>query len=59
MKPTGKPEREIVAAARQLNADLIALTTTGQTGFKRLLRGSTAEEVVRLAPCPVLTMHKK
>ncbi len=56
---TGKPEREIIAAARQLDADLIALTTTGQTGLKRLLEGSTAEEVVRLAPCPVLTVRKK
>jgi len=56
---TGKPGAEILAAARQHNADLIALTTSGQTGLKRLLAGSTAEEVVRLAPCPVLTVRKK
>lgn len=56
---TGRPGREILAAARQNNVDLIALTTSGQTGLKRLIAGSTAEEVIRLAPCPVLSVRKK
>ena len=46
----------IVDAARELGADLIVLGTHGRTGLGRLLLGSVAEEVVRTAPCPVLTV---
>lgn len=56
---TGKPSVEIVDAARSLRVDLIAITTQGSTGLKRLLMGSTADQVLRLAQCPVLTVRKQ
>jgi nucleotide-binding universal stress UspA family protein len=37
---------------------LIALSSRGQTGLTRLLLGSVAEKVVRLAHCPVLVLKK-
>lgn len=48
---------EIVAAAEEEAADLIAIATHGHSGFKHLLLGSTAERVVRKAGCPVLTVR--
>lgn len=45
---------EITEAAKALGADLIVIGTHGYTGIKRALIGSTAEKVVRHAPCPVL-----
>jgi nucleotide-binding universal stress UspA family protein len=53
---TGKPFHEITVAARERAADCIVIATHGYTGAKRLLLGSTAERVVRYAPCPVLTV---
>ena len=55
----GTPYTEITDAARSLKADLIILTTLGYTGLKRVFMGSTAERVVRHAPCPVLTVREK
>lgn len=55
----GAPFAEITTAARTLKADLIILTTHGYTGLKHVLMGSTAERVVRHAPCPVLTVRDK
>lgn len=45
---------EITESAKALGADLIVVGTHGYTGVKRALLGSTAEKVVRHAPCPVL-----
>ena len=56
---TGKPFREITEAARELKIDLIIIATHGYTGLERALLGSTAERVVRLAPCPVMTLRKR
>jgi len=53
----GKPFDEICAAAESV-ADLIVLATHGYTGAQRVLLGSTAERVVRHAPCPVLTVRQ-
>ena len=53
----GVPWSEIVKAARELQVDLIAIGTHGRRGFARALLGSVAERVVRMAPCPVLTVH--
>jgi nucleotide-binding universal stress UspA family protein len=53
----GVPFHEITSAAKSLNMDLIIIATHGYTGFKRVLLGSTAERVVRYAPCPVLTVR--
>src|SRR5262249_52219519 len=52
----GVAAAEILAAAREMNTDLIVMGTHGRTGLRRLLMGSVAEEVVRRASCPVLTM---
>jgi nucleotide-binding universal stress UspA family protein len=52
-----RPYAEIVDAARAIGADLIVLGTQGRTGLDHLLLGSTAERVVRHAPCPVLTVR--
>ena len=46
----------IVAQAEKLPADLIVMGTRGLTGVKKVVLGSVAERVVRLAPCPVLTV---
>ncbi len=54
----GRPTREIVHAARDLKADLIVIATHGHTGIKHALLGSTAENVVRYAYCPVLTVRE-
>ena len=48
---------ELVAAARETGADLIAMTTHGRSGFGRLLFGSVAEAVLRQAEIPVLMMR--
>ena len=57
----GKPFREVVALARQTASDLIIIATHGRTGLSRMLLGSTAELVVRHAPCPVFVIrsHEK
>ena len=46
----------IVLYADEVDADLIVMGTHGRSGFDRLTLGSTAERVLRLAPCPVLTI---
>ena len=48
----------ILDVAREIGADLIITTTHGYTGLKHLFKGSTAESVVRSAPCPVLVLHQ-
>jgi nucleotide-binding universal stress UspA family protein len=39
--------------------DLIVMSTHGRTGLQHVLLGSVAEKVVRLAPCPVLTVKHR
>lgn len=46
----------ILDAARDHDAQLVAMTTRGHHGFLDVLRGSTSEQVVRRAPCPVLAI---
>ena len=53
----GSPATEIVATATELKADLICLGTHGRGALAHLLLGSVAEQVVRHAPCPVLTVR--
>ncbi|MCB0730983.1 MAG: universal stress protein [Ignavibacteriae bacterium] len=55
---TGKPFVEINETASELDIDLIIIATHGHTGVEHLLFGSTAEKVVRKAPCPVLTLRE-
>jgi universal stress protein A len=53
----GSPFHEISDAARELKMDLIIMATHGYSGLKRALLGSTAERVVRYAPCAVMTVR--
>lgn len=53
----GRAYQDIAESARGLRMDLIVIATQGRTGVKRALLGSTAERVVRHAPCPVLTVR--
>jgi nucleotide-binding universal stress UspA family protein len=53
----GVPFAEIIKTAKNKNADLIVIGTHGRTGIDHMLFGSTAEKVVRKAPCPVLTVR--
>ena len=55
----GLPTHEIVEAAKELDVDLVVIATHGYTGWKHFCIGSTAERVVRAAPCPVLVIRKK
>jgi nucleotide-binding universal stress UspA family protein len=52
----GDAGKEIVALAKETKCDLIVMGTHGRTGLGRLLMGSVAEQIVRRAPCPVLTV---
>jgi nucleotide-binding universal stress UspA family protein len=54
---TGKPFREIVNAARELDANLVIMATHGYGGLKHTFLGSTTERVIRHAPCPVLAVR--
>jgi nucleotide-binding universal stress UspA family protein len=55
---TGVPYQEVVALATDERADLIVIGTHGRGGIDRALLGSVADRVVRLAPCPVLTVRE-
>ena len=52
----GDPAFEILRLAKESNADMVVMGTHGRRGLTRLLMGSVAEEVVRKAVCPVLTV---
>jgi len=56
---SGRPHIEVTDAARKLQVDLIIISTHGRTGLSHILLGSTAEHVVRYAPCPVLTLRER
>ena len=56
---TGRAFDQIAAVAKELDVDLIIIATHGYTGLKHILLGSTAERVVRHAPCPVLTVRER
>jgi nucleotide-binding universal stress UspA family protein len=49
---------EIIEAAKAMGADLLVVGTHGRTGLSRALLGSTAEKVMRHAPCPVMVVHR-
>jgi nucleotide-binding universal stress UspA family protein len=55
----GVVAEEILRVARRLRCDLIVLATHGRNGLKHVLMGSVAENVVRRAPCPVLTVRPR
>jgi nucleotide-binding universal stress UspA family protein len=53
----GVPFDQILRAAKRLRCDLIVLATHGRTGLAHAIMGSVAENVIRRAPCPVLTVR--
>lgn len=55
----GHAATEIVNYANEINADLIVMTTHGYSGMKHVLLGSTTEDVLRHAACPVLSIRAK
>jgi len=55
---TGVPHAEIVGAAAQEHSNLIVIGTHGRGGLDRALLGSVTDRVVRLAPCPVVTVRE-
>jgi nucleotide-binding universal stress UspA family protein len=55
---SGQPAAAILDEARAQSCDLIAMTTAGRHGFWDALRGSTTEQVLENAPCPVLAVHE-
>ena len=54
----GDPADVIVRVASETESDLIVMSTHGRRGVGRLVVGSVAEEVLRRAPCPVLTVRQ-
>lgn len=55
----GRPFAEIISYATEHEIDLIIIGTHGRSGIDHFLLGSTAEKVIRKAPCPVLTVRPK
>jgi nucleotide-binding universal stress UspA family protein len=55
---SGRVVSEIVDVAKQMEIDVIIISTHGHTGLKHVLLGSVAENVVRHAPCPVLIVRQ-
>jgi nucleotide-binding universal stress UspA family protein len=53
----GEPATEIAKAVRHFDIDLVTVVTHGRRGLARALFGSTAEEIIAEAPCPVLTVR--
>jgi nucleotide-binding universal stress UspA family protein len=58
VRRAGVPYDEIVKAAGEEEAGMIVMGTHGRSGLDRLLVGSVTERVIRLAPCPVLTVRE-
>lgn len=55
----GRAFDQVVQVAEESGADLIVISTHGYTGLKHVLMGSTAERVVRHAPCPVMVVRAR
>ena len=56
---TGVPHRELAKTVDTEDINLIVIATHGRTGIVHALLGSTAERLVRIAPCPILTVRPK
>jgi nucleotide-binding universal stress UspA family protein len=54
----GRPAETVARVAAAENASLVACGTHGRSGLRRALFGSVAERIVRVAPCPVLTVRE-
>ena len=56
MDKVGQPANIILQTAAELRANLIIMTTDGPDGFLDALRGTTSEQVLRKARCPVANL---
>ena len=54
----GRTPEAIEQQCKEKSIDLVIMTTRGRRGMQMLLRDSTTEETVRVAPCPVLVLHR-
>ncbi len=54
--PTGSVVEQILKISEDRSPDLIVMATQGHQGFLDALRGSTTEQILREAPCPVLAV---
>ena len=54
---TGDASEAIIAYAGKVQADLIAIATHGNQGMEKVLLGSVADRVIKVAPCPALVFH--
>ena len=53
----GEAAHEIVRVSNEEGADLIVLSTHGESGWRHRIFGSVPDKVIRLAECPVLMIH--
>jgi nucleotide-binding universal stress UspA family protein len=56
---TGDVRNEIIEVAKSFNASMIIMGTHGRKGFDHFISGSVAEDVIKLAKCPVLIVPNK
>ena len=56
---SGKPAKKIVEVANKIGADLIVTRSCGRRGLMHFIFGSTSEQVVRMADCPILVLKYK
>ena len=56
-RAVGMPSAQIASMASKYGSDLVVVGTHGRSGLEHILLGSTAERVVTMAPCPVLTVR--
>lgn len=54
-----RPVKAILGESERILADLIVMGTRGLSGFEHLVLGSTADRVIRMAKCPVMTVRTK
>jgi nucleotide-binding universal stress UspA family protein len=57
LQPVGEPADELVAAARELDADVVVVGRRSGNAFRRVVLGSVSANVVRHAPCDVLVVR--
>jgi len=55
----GSAPNEIIDFAAENNIDCMVISTHGKTGLAHFIFGSIAEKIVRMSPCPVLTIRPK
>lgn len=54
----GRPAAQIAAAAREFGADLLVIGAHGAHPVRDLVMGSTAQKLLRIAPCPLLVVKR-